>query len=160
MLYLTNSISGNYIKISLSNKNISKLDIFGQKKRKAWKQFSSRIIMIFLPHEFEPNKFVDQKFVKQTLWIAKCSQDLKFQNKTKNAAKRSRQHARIQQRSSYGEGRLPLQLVFLHGLSSTEGGLPPKVIFHWRLSSTKGVFHRRSSSTEGRLPPKVVFHSP
>ena len=47
-----------------------------------------------------------------------------------NAAKRSRQHARIQRR-----------------LFSTEGCLPPQV-----------VFHRGSSSPEGRLPPKVVFH--
>ena len=61
----------------------------------------------------------------------------------KNAAKRTRQHARV---------------------SSTKSRLQPKVVFHRRSFSTKGclstkvIFHRKSSSTEGRLPPKVFFH--
>ena len=82
----------------------------------------------------------------------------------KNAAKWSRQHARIQQRSSSAEGRLPLQVVFHHRLSSTKGRLPLKVIFHRRSSSTEGhlpskvVFYRRLSSTDGCLPPKFVSH--
>ena len=68
--------------------------------------------------------------------------------KQKNAAKRTRQHARI---------------VFHQKSSSTECCLSPKVVFHWRSSSTEGrlppkvVFNWRSSSTEGHLPPKVVF---
>ena len=70
-----------------------------------------------------------------------------------NAAKRSRQHARIQRRSFSTERS-----------SSTKCRLPPKIVFPRRSSSTKGhlspmvVFHRRSSSTKGRLPLRVVFH--
>ena len=41
----------------------------------------------------------------------------------KNAAKRSRQHARIQRRSSSTEGPLPLQVVFHRRLSSDKGCL-------------------------------------
>ena len=82
----------------------------------------------------------------------------------KNATKRSRQHARIQQRSSSTEGHLPPKVVFHQRSSSTEGRPPQKVVFHWCLSFPEGhlppkvVFHQRSSSTEGCLPPKVVFH--
>ena len=71
---------------------------------------------------------------------------LKQNQNIKNAEKRSRQHARIQQRSSSTEGRLPPKVIFHQRASSTEGGLPPKVIFHLRSSSTKGC-----------LPPKVIF---
>ena len=67
--------------------------------------------------------------------------------KGKNAAKRSRQHATIQRRSSSTKGRLPSKVVFHQRLSSTEGHLPPKFIFP-----------RRSFSTKDHLPPKVVFH--
>ena len=85
-------------------------------------------------------------------------------NSKRNAAKRSRQHLRIQQRSSSTEGRLPPQVVFHRRSSSSEGRLPPKVIFHPRSSFTQGrlppkvVFHRSLSSSEGCLPLKVVFH--
>ena len=63
----------------------------------------------------------------------------------KNAAKRSTQHARIQWRSSFTEGRLPLKVIFQQRSSSTGGRLPPEV-----------VFHRWSSSTEGCLPPTIT----
>ena len=68
--------------------------------------------------------------------------------KIKNAAKRTRQHARI---------------VFHKKLSSTEGRLPPQVVFHRRISSTEGclpsmvVFHRRSSSTYHNTLVDIIF---
>ena len=80
---------------------------------------------------------------------------------SKNAAKRKRQHARIQQRSSSTEGRLPPQVVFHRRSSSIEGRLPRKVVIHGRSSSNSGslppkvVFHRRLSSIEGRLPTEA-----
>ena len=100
------------------------------------------------------------------LWVKK---DFKYK---KNAAKWSRQHARIQRRLSSTEGCLPPKVIFHWRSSSTEGRLPPnvvcclplKVVFQWRVSSTEGhlplkvVFLRRSSSPKGRLPPKVIFH--
>ena len=66
---------------------------------------------------------------------------------TKNALKRTRQHARIHWRSSSTQGRLPPNVIFHPRSSSTQGHLPPKV-----------VFRQRSSSIEGC--PQVVFHLP
>ena len=59
----------------------------------------------------------------------------------KNAVKRSRQHARIQLRSSFTEGHLPPKVVFHRRSSSTEGHLPAKVFFYQRCLPSKVVFH-------------------
>ena len=102
----------------------------------------------------------------------KLNSKIIFDNKSyepnfkKNAAKRTRQHARIvfYRKLSSIKGCLPWKVIFHWKSSSTKGRLPPKVVFHQRFSSTEGclapkiVFHQRLSSTEGCLPPKVVFH--
>ena len=90
--------------------------------------------------------------------------EISGEKKIRNAAKRSRQHARIYQRSSSTGGQLPPKVVFHTKLYSTKGSIPLKVIFHRRLSSTEGclppkvLFHLRLCSTKGRLPPMVVLH--
>ena len=108
---------------------------------------------------FKAKEGIDEYFTLCTVFVNVIS--LIYE---KNAAKRTRQHARIvfHQRSSSTEGRLPPQVVFHQRLSSTESRLPLKVIFHQRSSSTKGrpptqvVFHRRSSSTKVHLPPTIT----
>ena len=72
--------------------------------------------------------------------------------KEKNAAKQSRQHARIHRRSSSMEWCLPWKVVFI------KGHLPPKVVFHRRSSSAKCCLPPRVSATECRLPQKAVLH--
>ena len=73
--------------------------------------------------------------------------------KSKIAAKRTRQHARINQRLSSTKGCLPPKVIFHQRLSSTKGCFPPKVVFHQRLFSTEDCL-----TTEGCLHMKVFFH--
>ena len=97
-----------------------------------------------------------QKLILIILWILILLPNIYLV--AKNAAKGTRQHARIT------KSHLPLKVVFHQRSSSTEGHLPPKVVFHQRSSSPKGClppkvfFQRRSSSIQGHLPLKVIFH--
>ena len=124
------------------------------------------LISIFVSYSLKPSRPSDfytiVNFLDNRETFVRFSSKPRLTRQEKNAAKRSRQHARNQRRSSSTEGCLPPQAVFRRRLSLTKGCPPPNVIFHGRLSSTEGslapkvLFHRRSSSTEDHLPPTIT----